>query len=85
MQAYRRRLDSGVDGGHRIMKNGSLQVVSGSGHHIHLDRPEPIVAAVRSMVETFRLGRNAGGEVGDSGGEPAWSLGIEERRMAVAP
>lgn len=33
----------------RTMPAGSLQVVSGSGHHIHLDRPEAVVAAVERV------------------------------------
>ena len=45
----------------RSMKNGTLQVVPGSGHYIHLDRPERVVAAIRAMVDAFRLGREPGG------------------------
>ena len=45
----------------RGMKNGTLQVVPGSGHYIHLDRPERVVAAVRAMVDAFRLGQEPGG------------------------
>ena len=41
----------------KAMKNGSLQVVPGSGHHIHLDRPERVVTAIRTMVDAFRFGR----------------------------
>ncbi len=33
----------------RTMPAGSLQVVSGSGHHIHLDRPEAVVAAIERV------------------------------------
>ena len=33
------------------MKNGSFQVVSGSGHYIHLDRPERVVDAIRTIVD----------------------------------
>ena len=45
----------------RSMKNGTLLVAPGSGHHIHLDRPERVVAAVRAMVDAFRLGQTPGG------------------------
>ena len=45
----------------RSMKNGTLLVVPGSGHHIHLDRPERVVAAVRAMVDAFRLEQEPGG------------------------
>ena len=45
----------------KAMKNGSLHVVPGSGHHIHLDRPERVVTAVRTMIDAFRLGRKPGG------------------------
>ena len=41
----------------KAMRNGSLQVVPGSGHHIHLDRPERVVAAVRAMIDALRPGR----------------------------
>ena len=36
------------------MSSGALQVVDESGHHIHLDRPEQVVAAIRALVETVR-------------------------------
>ena len=36
------------------MNNGALQVVDDSGHHIHLDRPEQVVAAIRALVEAVR-------------------------------
>ena len=36
------------------MSNGALQIVDDSGHHIHLDRPEQVVAAVRALVEAIR-------------------------------
>lgn len=38
------------------MKNGSFQVVSGSGHYIHLDRPERVVGAIRTIVDRYRIG-----------------------------
>ncbi len=38
------------------MPRGSFRVVANSGHHIHLDRPEPVVAAVRAIVEAVRAG-----------------------------
>lgn len=43
----------------RSMNNGALQVVPGSGHYIHLDRPERVVTAIRTMVEALRLGRQS--------------------------
>ena len=43
------------------MKNGTLRIVPGSGHYIHLDRPERVVAAIRGMVDAFRLGQKSGG------------------------
>ena len=39
-----------------FMNNGALQVVDDSGHHIHLDRPEQVVAAIRALVEVVRIG-----------------------------
>ena len=45
----------------RAMKNGSFKVVPGSGHHIHLDRPDRVVAVIRTVIEAFRLGQKAGG------------------------
>jgi pimeloyl-ACP methyl ester carboxylesterase len=36
------------------MPKGSLQVVSGSGHHIHLDRPGLVVTAIRALVDASR-------------------------------
>ena len=39
-----------------IMNNGALQVVDDSGHHIHLDRPEQVIAAIRALVEAVRIG-----------------------------
>ena len=36
------------------MNNGALQVVDDSGHHIHLDRPKQVVAAIRALVEAIR-------------------------------
>ena len=41
----------------RSMINGSVQVVSGSGHYIHLDRPDRVVDAIRMIVDTYRAGR----------------------------
>ena len=45
----------------RRMQNGTLQVVPGSGHYIHLDRPDRVVAAIRAMVDAFRIGQKPGG------------------------
>ena len=39
------------------MKNGSFQVVPGSGHYIHLDRPQRVVGAIRTIVDRYRVGR----------------------------
>ena len=39
------------------MKNGSFQVVPGSGHYIHLERPERVVGAIRTIVDRYRTGR----------------------------
>ena len=39
------------------MKNGSFQVVRGSGHYIHLERPERVVDAIRTIVDRYRRGR----------------------------
>ena len=44
----------------KAMRNGSLQVVPGSGHYIHLDRPERVVTAIRAVVDAFRLDRKPG-------------------------
>ena len=41
----------------RRMKNGSLQVVPGSGHYLHLDRPQQVVGAIRTIVDRHRAGR----------------------------
>ncbi len=40
----------------RTMPAGSLQVVSGSGHHIHLDRPEAVVDAISRVLALSRGG-----------------------------
>ena len=39
------------------MENGSFQVVPGSGHYIHLDRPERVVGAIRTIVDRYRTRR----------------------------
>ena len=39
------------------MKDGSFQVVRGSGHYIHLDRPERVIDAIRTIVDAYRRGR----------------------------
>ena len=36
------------------MKNGSFQVVSGTGHYIHLERPERVVGAIRTIIDRHR-------------------------------
>ena len=41
----------------RAIGNSPLQVVPGSGHYIHLDRPDRIVDAIRTIVHTYRTGR----------------------------
>ena len=41
----------------RTIGNRSLQVVPGSGHYIHLDRPNRVVDAIRTIVRTYRMGR----------------------------
>ena len=38
------------------MKDGSFQVVRGAGHYIHLDRPERVIDAIRTMVDRHRHG-----------------------------
>ena len=43
----------------RSMNDAALQVVAGSGHHIHLDRPDRVVTAIRTIVEGFRLGQES--------------------------
>ena len=45
----------------RSMRNGSFQVVPGSGHYIHLDRPNRVVGAIRTIVDTYRAGRKPPG------------------------
>jgi len=56
------RLDGAwLDLQHRLagsMNNGALRVVGDSGHHIHLDRPEEVVAAIRALVEAVRIRPN---------------------------
>ena len=39
------------------MPNASVSVVAGSGHHIHLDRPEAVVSSIREMIELARGAR----------------------------
>ena len=39
------------------MKHGSFQVVPGSGHYIHLERPERVVGAIRTIVDRYRSER----------------------------
>ena len=39
----------------RTMKNGTFQVVPGSGHYIHLDRPDRVVGAIRTIVDGYRI------------------------------
>ena len=39
------------------MKDGSFQVVRGSGHYIHLERPERVIDAIRTIVDAYRRGR----------------------------
>ena len=41
----------------RTIGSTSLQIVPGSGHYIHLDRPDRIVDAIRTVVRTYRMGR----------------------------
>ena len=62
------RLDGAwLDLQHRLagsMNNGALRVVGGSGHHIHLDRPEEVVAAIRALVEAVRTRPDPGSSRG---------------------
>ena len=41
------------------VNDGSLQVVPDSGHYIHLDHPERVVTAIRTIVEASRLDRQS--------------------------
>ena len=41
------------------MNNGTLQVVDGSGHHIHLDRPDRVIGAIRALVDAIRIESDA--------------------------
>ena len=43
----------------RSMNGAALQVVAGSGHYIHLDRPERVVTAIRTMIDGYRLARES--------------------------
>ena len=43
----------------RSMNGAALQVVADSGHHIHLDRPDRVVSAIRTIVDGFRLGQES--------------------------
>ena len=38
------------------LNNGALRVVDDSGHHIHLDRPDEVVGAIRALVDAIRIG-----------------------------
>ena len=40
------------------MTNGSFQVVRGSGHYIHLERPERVVGAILAIVDRYRADRS---------------------------
>ena len=44
------------------MENGSFQVVRGSGHYIHLERPERVVGAIRTIVDRYRTSRAVGAD-----------------------
>ena len=46
----------------RTIGNSSVQVVPGSGHYIHLDRPNRVVDAIRTIVRTNRMGRTPSAE-----------------------
>ena len=67
------------------MNNGVLQIVDDSGHHIHLDRPEQIVAAIRALVEAVRNrpnpnpSRTAASREGESVRNP-WPVSVRESR-----
>ena len=39
----------------RRMENGSFRVVHGAGHYIHLERPERVVGAIRTIVDGLRI------------------------------
>ena len=43
----------------RTMKNGSFQMVPDSDHYIHLDRPDWVVGAIRTIVDGYRSTRTA--------------------------
>ena len=43
------------------MKEGSFQIVRGSGHYIHLEFPERVIGAIRTLVDRYRTGRASGG------------------------
>ena len=44
------------------MENGSFQVVRGSGHYIHLERPKRVVGAIRTIVDRYRTSRAVGAD-----------------------
>ena len=39
------------------MKDGAYRTVAGSGHYIHLERPESVVGAIRAIVNRYRTVR----------------------------
>ena len=45
------------------MKDGAYRMVAGSGHYIHLERPESVVGAVRAIVNRYRAVRAPGTDV----------------------
>ena len=67
------------------MNNGALRVVDDSGHHIHLDRPEQVVAAIRVLVEAVRVrpnpdpSRTAANRESESVRNP-WPVSMRESR-----
>ncbi len=83
------RLDGAwLDLQHRLagsMSNSAIQVVDDSGHHIHLDRPEQVVAAIRALVEAVRTepaldsSRVAASREGESTPDP-WPGSLRESR-----
>ena len=83
------RLDGAwLDLQHRLagsMSNSAIQVVDDSGHHIHLDRPEQVVAAIRTLVGAVRSRPNpdsprvAASREGESTPDP-WPGSFRESR-----
>ena len=58
------------------MNKGVLQVVDDSGHHIHLDRPERVVAVIGALVEAVRIASDPDSSrvAASREGESTWNL-----------